>query len=88
MGYCRDIAVIVLKKRRRQRTDASVSSKRNQLIVEEQMDISRAESVLAEGAVSLTVRAGALVEAGVPPAEAIPHAAVPASVWASPTAAV
>ena len=52
------------------------------------MDISRAECVLAEEAVSLTARAGALVEAGAPPAVAIPHAAVLASVWASQAAAV
>lgn len=52
------------------------------------MEISWAEYVPAEAAASLTARAGALVEAGAPPAEAIPHAVVLASVWASPAAAV
>ena len=54
------------------------------------MDLLWAEYVLAEEAVSLTVRAlaGALVEAGAPPAEELPHAAVLASVWASPNVAV
>ena len=52
------------------------------------MEILWAEYVPAEVAVSLTARAGALFEAGAPPAEAIRHSAVVASAWASPAAAV
>lgn len=52
------------------------------------MEISWVESLPAEEAASLTARAGALVEAWAPPAEAIPPAAVADSVWALPAAAV